>query len=123
MVSKTSKYPLLDAVVIDVEAKRSNDPDDDDFDTDDFDEDDPYQDEWYGEVVHEEFTGLPINVMFLQDYLSTAYVMYGHFFNPENYSPRLLYEALIGSDKYSVRVEGHNPDEDIEPELPPGAIP
>lgn len=97
---------ILNAVVIEVEAKKDSDGD-----------------EWWGRVVKEKFIGLPINVMFLKDYLNGAYIMYGQEFDPECYSPRYLYEALLGTEYKILKIEGHNPDDDPPEEpLPPGAV-
>lgn len=115
---------LLDSIVIEVEAKRWNDPDDEDFDPKDFDPNDPYQDEWVGRVIHEEFTGLPANVAFLRFYLSTgASIKYGHLFDCERHSPRDLFEALCCREYQILKIEGHDPKNDPPDVFPPGAEP
>lgn len=98
---KKTRKSILDAVIIEVEAES-----------------------WTHLVTHEEFYGIPINVIFLQEYLKTAYIMYGHTFDTERHSPRDLYEALTCyPHDHIVKVEGHNPDDDPpEKPLPPGWI-
>lgn len=108
---------MLNAVVIEVEAEKWCNLYIDDHYTD------KEKDEWWGQVIHEKFIGLSINVMLLKDYLNDANIMYGQEFDPERHSPRELYEALLGTEYKILKIEGHNPDDDPpEKPLPPGAV-
>lgn len=98
VMSKESKSPLLDSVVIEVEAEG-----------------------WGRVIAHEEYTGLPINIMFLRDDLEDATNGRGHSFDLDRHSSCDLYSALLEKG-YQVRVEGFNPDDYVDDSLPPGAV-
>lgn len=78
--------------------------------------------DWDTFVTKERFIG--IASFLVQDYLSSAYCMYGQLFDQEKHSPRQIYEALSGNKDFNVVVDGEIPDddEDNEDEMPSGAV-
>lgn len=63
--------------------------------------------DWKSPVAKEKI----INIFareYVQNYLSHAFCLYGHLFDPRRHSPQKLYEALCANPEWEVSVEGIN---------------